>query len=203
MTRTVGTTDLWLVPGSASLALFMPDLYVRCERGEITETELYLLIERRLLAIVIGAMHDLGVRNISLIEDLVQELRLRLATMNAVERFDPAQSLPTTYLAGVARMLIREQLWRRQRPEPIDGDTLDQMGQEGTQLDRAVRDELLAELKHWLAQLSAGEIRAIVQAYGPIFEHPAPIGPRRQPPNPDALPRAIDILKQLCAQTRQ
>lgn len=198
MTSTLIPADLWLVPGSASLALFMPDLYVRHERGQITEAELCHLIERRLLAIVIGAMHDLGVRNIALIEDLVQELRLRLATMNAVERFDPAQSLPTTYLTGVARMLIREQFRRRHRPETLADDMLDFVATGESQLDRAVRLECYQELYRWLDQLSDGEFRAVIREFGPIRNY-SPPKTRRRLRNPEALDRAVKILQELGA----
>lgn len=199
MTSTLTPTDLWLAPGSKALAVFMPDLFTRHERGEIDEQELTHLIKRRLLAIVIGAMHDLGVRNIALVEDMVQELPLRLATMNAVERYDPTQSSAATYMYGIARTLIREQLWRRQRPEAIGGDAIDRMGREGSQLDRVVRQELYEELYSWLDQLSDGELRAIVKTFGPINGYCPPIGPRRRLRNPDALPRALDILRQLGA----
>jgi RNA polymerase sigma factor (sigma-70 family) len=177
----------------------MPDLYVRHERSEIAEAELYHLIERRLVAIVIGAMHDLGLRNIALIEDLVQELPLRLATMKAVERFDPSRSSPTTYLYGIARTLIREQLWRRQRPEAIAGDAIDRMSRGGSELDRVVREEQYQELYCWLDQLSDGELRAIIKTFGPTNGYCPPIGPRRRLRNPDAIPRALDILRQLGA----
>lgn len=200
MTLTIDPTDLWLVPGSRTLAIFMPDLFRKYEIGETAEHETVHLIERRLLTIVIGAMHDLGVRNIALIEDLAQELPLRLATMNAVERFDPSRSSPTTFMYGIARTLIREQLWRRQRPEAIGGDAIDRLGRDGSQLDRAVRQEQHEELYSWLDQLSDGELRAIIKTFGPINGYCPPIGPRRRLRNPDALPHALDILRQLSAQ---
>lgn len=199
MRHAIDPTDLWLIPGSMTLAMFMPDLYTRHERGEITEAELFRLIERRLLAIVIGAMRDLGVRNIALIEDLAQELPLRLAAMNAVERYNPAQSSPTTYLFSIARMLIREQLWRRQRPESIADDAIDRISTGESQLDRAVRLEGYQDLYGWLDQLSDGEYRAVIHEFGPIRSY-SPPRTRRRLRNPDALPRALDILRQLSAQ---
>lgn len=200
MTLTIDPTDLWLVPGSRTLATFIPDLSRRYNIGEITEHETVHLIERRMLAIVIGAMQDLGVRNVALIEDLAQDLPLRLATMNAVERYDPGQSSPTTYLYGVARTLIREQLWRKQRPEAIASKVIEGMSHGDNPLDRIVRDERYQELYGWLDQLSDGELRAIIKTFGPINGYCPPIGPRRRLRNPDALPRALEVLRQLSAQ---
>ena len=156
MTTTLHPTDLWLVPGSHSLEVFLPDLAQRHASGEVSEDELHHLIERRLLAIVIAAMEDLRVLDRSLVEDLVQELRLRLATMRAAERFDPKRARPITYLHGIARTLVREQYMRRPRPQSIATDSLERISDGETLLERAVRLELYQQLYGWLDQLSDG-----------------------------------------------
>lgn len=192
--------DLWLVSGSTTLTTFFPDLDKGFKRGETTERELHGLLERRLQAIVGRAMSDLGVHDHSLVDDLVQELILRIATMNAAERFDPALASPMTFLHGIARTLVREQCHRRERPGTIPGDAIDGMGKGSGELDRAVGEEIRQELRHWLDQLSPGELRAIVHTYGPILDYSPPVGPRRRLRNPDALPRAVEILRELGAQ---
>lgn len=199
MVTTLPRLDLhrWLVPGSQALYVLMPELYLAYELGERTEQESMAAIERRLLSIVTGAMSDLGIRNDSLVDDLVQALHERVATMNAGARFDPLVSSPMPYMYGIARNLIKEQFWRRERPGTIPSEAIECMPVRGNQLERAERSELLDELRGWLDDLSPGEIRALVREFGPIFRYSPPIGRPRRLKNPDALPHALELLRQL------
>lgn len=189
--------DRWLVPGSQTLYVLMPELYLAHELGERTEQETTAAIERRVLAIVTGAMTDMGVRDRTLVDDLTQALHERIATMNAGERYDPTQTTPTSYLFGIARFLIREQLWRRERPSTIPSEAIECIPVRGNQLERAARAEILEELKGWLDELSPGEIRALVRECGPIFDYSPPIGRPRRLKNHDALPQALTLLQHL------
>ncbi|MCC7390158.1 MAG: sigma-70 family RNA polymerase sigma factor [Phycisphaerales bacterium] len=191
--------EQWLVPGSQTLYVLMPELYLAYELGELSESETFAAIERQLLAIVTGAMTDLGVGDRSLADDLVQSLHERVATMGAGARFDPLRTTPVPYLYGIARMLIREHLWRRERPRTVPHEVMGRVPTGTSQLDRAVRKELLEELRYWLDQLSPGEIRALVSEFGPLFDYSPPKGRRRRLRNPDALPRALEILRELAA----
>lgn len=202
---TLNSVDRWLVPGSLTLSILFPALYRRHEDGELTEQETLAEIERRVLSIVNGAMADLGVQDRSLIDDLAQALHERIATKDAARKFNPAKASATTYLRGIARMLIREALWRRKRPLAVPQDVIERVPVDDNQLDRAERAELHDELKGWLDQLSPGEIRALVREFGPIFEYSPPIGRARRLRNTNALPEAMQLLQQLSGarQTRQ
>lgn len=189
----------WLVPGSTTFTVLCPVPARRYHEGAISEAEALAAIDRHLQSIVIGAMADLGLRSRSLAEDLVQAMYLRIATMDAAARYDPSQSSPATYLRGIARTLVRELYFRRSGPRTVTGDALESVVVGGDQLDRAVHEELLDELRYWLDQLSPGEIRALVREFGPLFGSSPPKGRRRRLRNPDALPRALEILRELAA----
>jgi|GEM_PF-3564823 len=197
MSSTALHSDRWLVPGSQTLHVLMPELYLAYELGERTEQETTAAIERRVLAIVTGAMSDMGVRDRSLVDDLTQALHERIATMHAGARYDPTRSTPTSYLYGIARILIREQLWRRQRPDALPSEAFERLPVDGDQLERAAQAEQSDELKGWLDQLSPGELRAVVRITGPIFGYSPPIGRPRRLRNPDALLQALRLLQQL------
>jgi hypothetical protein len=166
--------------------------------GELCEADAYAEIQRRLSSIVAGARRDLGVAA-SNSDDDIQALHLRIATMDAASRYDPTQSTsPQTYLRGISRILIREQLFRR-RPTEDQPWQVESAAVEGDQLARCVREAQLAELEQWLALLSPGEIRALVNEFGPVLERSCSIGRRRRLRDPVALPRAIEALRALAA----
>lgn len=203
MNLTQTRNDLWPVPGSKTLTVLFPDIAMRFERGLISEDDVAHLVQRRCIAVAVGALQDMGLRDRSLVEDLAQELPLRLARMNAAERYDPALSSPVTYLHGVMRLLVTEQYFRRERPVSVAPQTIERVAREGSELERMEREELYRELYGWLDQLSRGELRAVINAVGAIEGYSPTLRPPRHPRNPDALPKALELLAELGAQSRQ
>lgn len=201
LTQSRVSLDNWLVPSSQTLYVFFPDIYLAHEEEKLTKEEATKEIDRCLRAIIVRVMMALGVVNRSLVDDFVQGLHQRVATMDAASRFDPLQASPTTYLSGIARNLIREQLWRKKRPTTVPGVPIETAAVDGDQLKLTELAERVSELETLVSKLSPGEIRALVHEFGPLFEYSPPIGRPRRLRDPDALPRALDILRELSAHT--
>lgn len=186
--------DRWAVPGTRTTATLFPSIEDAFRRGELTQKQAQKAIDRELHRAMVRSRHK-GLES----QEGIQRMHLRIATMDAAGRLDPAKGTPAAMLAGIAGTLKREQ-FRRQPPAPVSLDSIAEMAVEGDQLEAAERRETLAELAECMSKLSRGEIRALLAECGPLFEYSRPISPRRSRCiDSDALPRAFELISRLRA----
>jgi len=185
--------------GKRTLRCFFPDLYGRVRRGTLTLDRARQIALRALRILMATSVPHWLRHDTHLIEDLTMDLVIRIATMRATARFDPRRAKAWTYLRGVTRTLVGEKLFRRQPPRPISGDALEHVIVDGDQLSAWAHREQLAELQDCIDKLSPGEIRALTEAVGPLGKYgcEVPRPGRDRCLDPEALPRAVEILDKL------
>lgn len=186
----------WFVYQQRNLEFFFPQLAKSVDLGLITPEQAR---ERALLVITMlvrVAIARFGLPHSWTAYDLVADVEVRLAEARIMERFDPTRGSPHSLLRGVVTMIVRERTCRRQPPRPCSLEWMAPVVCDD-QLSRAELNELKAKLQNALKQLSKGEIQALLHEYGRFFDYSSPSGPRRRPRDPEALPRAIALLRQL------
>lgn len=200
MKHTIVTRHSWLVPGTRAHATLMPDLDWRYRAGLYSESKAMQLTNRALRVVVGSIVSRYGIADRAILDDLVHELHLRLAKTDAAAKYDPALGAPLTFIRGYAWTVVWEYLYRRKPPPMLGSETLAPVGADGDQLARLERAELMTELTTLLNQLSDGEMRALEDEFAlPRDAQPEPIARtrRRRGANPEALPRAIDVIERL------
>ncbi len=186
----------WPVPGTRTFLVLLPEFDRAWRAGEISvgdaEKQSRTKI-RRLLARIMSRVHR---RDRHLLEDLTQALIERLATMNALARYNPSKAKPETFLKGVARMIVREHFSRRPQPPVVfSSDAINAVGVDADPAKIAENRELIEKLQPYLDRLSKGELRALIDECGPLPGYSCPTGRRRRRVDRDALERAVQILR--------
>lgn len=118
--------DAWIAVGTRAFRVFFGDLsrehQLQPQHRERIEREL----ERRLHDLVEPFSRKYGRGDHATVEDLVQDVKLRVARIDASAKYDPTRCKPATYLRGIARTVAWERLGRRQPPRMERLDFLDE-----------------------------------------------------------------------------
>lgn len=198
--------DLWFIAGSRTAAVFFSQIDWRYHTNQITAEQARRMMERGLRVIVGAAMSRYGRYDRTLLDDLVQQLELRVAQINAASRFCPSTGVtPLAYLSGIAHTIVKEVLFRKPQPQTGHSERLERAPIHGNQLDAAARAERLRELEAVLQKLSPGEIRVLVDEFGPLPGCPSEVKDaawaarrrRRWLKYPHAFDEAVALLRQL------
>lgn len=192
--KNIVPSNRWLVPGALAFAILFQKIESQRKTGQIDDREALRLARGALRFAARKAMSRIGLADRGFEDDLVQDLDLRVATMDAANRFNSSKGSAIAFLIGIANTLVRERLHRRRPPVAVSLHSIGELSDDG---DPAAQIEQEDQLRHYLDKLSPGELRAVVNTFGPIAGYSARIGKRAHQRDADALPRALEKLRAL------
>ncbi len=100
--------DRWMTPGTRTFAVFFPELNRRFNKQRDQETMVTSLADAELRQIVVAHLRHRHCLWHDIVEEAVQELKIRVAEMDACTKYDPRKGKPLGFLSGIARQIARE-----------------------------------------------------------------------------------------------
>lgn len=191
--------DRWLVPGTPTFALYFEELSWRFNTRQFDERTAQQLADRQIKRLMERVAQKHGRNDAATVEDLCQDLKVRVAEMDAASKYDPAKGSPRDHLSGIADMVGMEKFVRRKPPRAASLEAVPEPTVDGEQFGLRVRRAERADLKRMLRCLTPGERRAVEAQFGRLPDSPPPTSTRtrrpRRPNDPDVLRHVVEKLR--------
>lgn len=186
----------WLEPGTSTFAAFFPELHEEYEVGR-DQDMVRRLMDRRLQWIVKPLACKYGRPDPQSVEDLIQDLKIRVAEMDAASRYDPRRGTPLTFLRSIAEFVAMERFRRRQLPRMKSLGAHDEPSDEAGPSEVAEWRDLLDRVERVIKQFGRADARCLVQQLRPIVGEMYDKGWTRRLTSPGVLERLIESLREL------
>jgi DNA-directed RNA polymerase specialized sigma24 family protein len=176
-------TQDWPSPQCPNFWQYFPDLREEEAAQDLAGAEIARRAARLLRRRVQRVAHWFGISDPHSIDDVCQDVVLKMGRGLAA-RWSAACGTARSYLDGVIRMTIREHLRVRstRQAESISAESSirDLADARMTSPPNAVSlREWLERLRRWFERLARPQREALLRVTGPLFGHPAPLGPAR------------------------
>lgn len=188
--------DRWLEPGSRAFATFFPELHWRYSTRTMRDHDVRRLMDRQLRGLVRCVCRKHRRDDRETVKDLVQELKIRVARMDAASKYDPSMGTPLDFLSGIADKLGMERFVRRQPPRMACLDRAPEPCVRNDPIERFMNRVDRIRWRLALRELTPGERRALAHEFGPLPGTPVPTRRPRRPNNPVVLRHAAELLRQ-------
>lgn len=185
--------DRWLEPGTRTFAVLQPELNWRYITRTMSEKEVRQRADRVLRGLARCVCRKHRRHDRETIKDLAQDLKIRVAEINAASKFDPTKGTPLDYLGGIADVLAMEKFVRRQPPRPVSLQSVPEPVV--THRPAAKANHMDVKLRRALRSLTPGEQRAIQHHFGRFKHMPPPARRPRRPNNPALLEHAVNQVR--------
>ncbi len=191
--------ECWLIPGTRTFARYFDELNRQFTAGEIDAQTAQEGADDQIHQLMRHVAKKHGRNDAATVEDLCQDLKVRVAEMDAASKYDPAKGSPRDHLSGIADMLGMEKFVRRKPPRATSLASVPEPCFDGEQFGLRMRRTERAQFKRMVRSLTPGERRAVEDEFGRLPDSPPPTSTRtrrpRRPNDPDVLRHIVEKLR--------